>query len=58
MTPYLDRLIELGFVERTVPPPEVGLPRSRNSQYVIADPYLRFYFALVDPWRSAIELGQ
>lgn len=58
VTPYLDRLIELGFVERTVPPPEVGLPRSRNSQYVIADPYLRFYFALVDPWRSAIELGQ
>ena len=58
VTPYLDRLIELGLVERRVPPPEAGLPRSRNSQYVIADPYLRFYFALVDPWRSAIQLGQ
>lgn len=58
VTPYLDRLIELGFVERRVPPPEQSLPRSRNSQYVIADPYLRFFFALVDPWRSAIELGQ
>jgi hypothetical protein len=46
------------LVERTVPPPEVRLPRSRNSRYLIADPYLRFYFALVDPWRSAIELGQ
>jgi hypothetical protein len=50
--------MELGIVERRVPPPEAGLPRSRNSQYVIADPYLRFYFALVDPWRSAIQAGQ
>ena len=58
VTPYLDRLIELGLVERRVPPPEAGLPRSRNSQYVMGDPYLRFYFALVDPWRSAIQLGQ
>lgn len=58
VTPYLDRLMELGIVERRVPPPEAGLPRSRNSQYVIADPYLRFYFALVDPWRSAIQGGQ
>ncbi len=58
VTPYLDRLMELGIVERRVPPPEVGLPRSRNSQYVIADPYLRFYFALLDPWRSAIQAGQ
>ena len=58
VTPYLDRLMELGIVERRVPPPEAGLPRSRNSQYVIADPYLRFYFALVDPWRSAIQAGQ
>ncbi len=58
VTPYLDRLMELGLVERRVPPPEAGLPRSRNSQYVIADSYLRFYFALVDPWRSAIQAGQ
>ncbi len=58
VTPYLDRLMELGIVERRVPPPEAGLPRSRNSQYVIADPYLRFYFALLDPWRSAIQAGQ
>jgi hypothetical protein len=58
VTPYLDRLIELGLVTRRVPPPDVGLPRSRSSQYVIGDPYLRFYFALVDPWRSAIQLGQ
>ncbi len=58
VTPYLDRLIDLGLVERRVPPPEADLPRSRNSQYVIADSYLRFYFALVDPWRSAIQLGQ
>lgn len=58
VTPYLERLIDLDLVERRVPPPEAGQPRSRNSQYVIADPYLRFFFALVDPWRSAIQQGQ
>ncbi|MHB8892918.1 MAG: ATP-binding protein [Candidatus Limnocylindrales bacterium] len=58
VTPYLERLIDLDLVERRVPPPEASLPRSRNSQYVVADQYLRFYFALVDPWRSAIQQGQ
>jgi hypothetical protein len=57
-TPYLERLIELGLVERRVPPNHVADPRPRISQYVLADGYLRFYYALVDPWRSAIQLGQ
>lgn len=58
VAPYLERLIDLDLVERRVPPPEVGLPRSRNSQYIVADQYLRFYFALIDPWRNAIQQGQ
>jgi AAA+ ATPase superfamily predicted ATPase len=56
--PYLERLMALELVERQVPPLEASEPRPRTSRYVIADPYLRFYFALVDPWRSAILLGQ
>jgi AAA+ ATPase superfamily predicted ATPase len=56
--PYLDRLMELGLVERRVPPNHRTDPRPRISQYVLADGYLRFYYALVDPWRSAIQLGQ
>ena len=57
-TPYLERLIELGLVERRTLPTHQTDPRPRISQYVLADGYLRFYYALVDPWRSAIQLGQ
>jgi hypothetical protein len=45
-------------VERRTPPGDHVAPRSRISQYVLADGYLRFYYAHVDPWRSAIQLGQ
>jgi hypothetical protein len=58
VAPYLDRLIRLELVERRTLPVEASEPRPRISRYVLADPYLRFYFALVDPWRSAILLGQ
>lgn len=58
VAPYLDRLIGLGLVQRRVLPLDHVAPRPRTSQYVLADPYLRFYFALVDPWRSAIQRGQ
>lgn len=58
VAPYLERLQDLGLVERRTPPQQSSVPRPRTSQYVIADHYLRFYYALVDPWRSAIQLGQ
>lgn len=58
VAPYLERLQDLGLVERRVPPQQSNVPRPRTSQYVIADHYLRFYYAMVDPWRSAIQLGQ
>jgi AAA+ ATPase superfamily predicted ATPase len=58
INPYLDRLIQLGLVERRTLPGEAREVRPRKSQYVLADPYLRFYFALVDPWRSAIQQGR
>jgi hypothetical protein len=58
ITPYLDRLQELDLVTRRTPPGDATAPRPRISQYVLSDPYLRFFYALVDPWRSAITLGQ
>lgn len=58
VAPYLDRLREMGLVERRVLPVQASVPQPRVSQYVIADPYLRFYYAMVDPWRSPIQLGQ
>lgn len=56
--PYLERLVSLGIVDRRTLPPEVGDLRPRTSRYVIADHYLRFYFRMVDPHRSAIQVGQ
>jgi uncharacterized protein len=58
VAPYLEKLIHLGLVERRTPPSEQRETRPRTSQYVVADPYLRFYFALLDPWRSAIGQGR
>lgn len=56
--PYLDRLIHLGLVVRLTLPSQAHEVRPRISRYVLADHYLRFYFALVDPWRSAIQQGR
>jgi AAA+ ATPase superfamily predicted ATPase len=56
--PYLERLIALGLVNRLTLPSEAREVRPRISQYVLADHYLRFYFALVDPWRSAVQQGR
>lgn len=58
VNPYLDKLIQLGLVDRRTLPGEAKEVRPRISQYVLADQYLRFYFALVDPWRSAIQQGR
>lgn len=58
VVPYLEKLIDLDLVERRVLPTELSVARPRTSQYVLRDPYLRFYFAIIDPWRSAIQLGQ
>ncbi len=57
VNPYLDRLLELGLVDRRVPPAEETRPRPRTSQWVLADGYLRFYYRFIDPCRSAIQLG-
>lgn len=58
VTPYLAKLLQLGLVERRTPPGDARDVRPRISQYVLADPYLRFYFALLDPWRSPIQQGK
>jgi AAA+ ATPase superfamily predicted ATPase len=56
--PYLDRLIQLGLVIRRTLPSDAQEVRPRISQYALADQYLRFYFAMIDPWRSAIQQGR
>jgi len=53
----LDKLIELGFIEREIPFGEQ--PKNcKKSIYKIADPFMDFFFRFVIPNRSLIELGR
>jgi AAA+ ATPase superfamily predicted ATPase len=53
----LDKLIELGFIEREIPFGE-NPKNSKKSSYRIADPFMDFYYRYVVPRRSLIELGR
>jgi AAA+ ATPase superfamily predicted ATPase len=54
---YLSVLQELGYVERQVPATVRRPEKSRKGRYMIADPYLRFYFRFLHPNLSFIERG-
>lgn len=58
ITKYLAVLRELGYVERLVPTTVRRPEKSRQGRYVITDPYLRFYYRFLAPYRSAIEQGR
>jgi AAA+ ATPase superfamily predicted ATPase len=53
----LDKLIELGFIEREIPFGEHP-NNSKKSLYKIVDPFIDFYYRFVIPNRSFIELGR
>lgn len=56
---YLNRLAVLGYIERrlpaTVPPDQRG--RSRQSRYVLADQFLRFFYRFISPNLVSVEQG-
>ena len=54
---YLDVLRSLGIVERLVPVTETRPEKSRKGLYGIKDPFLRFWFRFVHPFRDRLELG-
>jgi hypothetical protein len=55
LTPYLDQLIRLGFVERRR---SFGASdRERDARYAVVDPLTRFWYRLVRPNLSAISRG-
>lgn len=49
VAPYLKRLGEMGLVEARTSLD--ASPRSRNTRYALADPFLAFWFRFVFPWR-------
>ncbi|HIP73440.1 MAG TPA: ATP-binding protein [Anaerolineae bacterium] len=60
LSPYLKRLVELGFVERRLPA-TIPFPQrhaTTRSRYHLSDPYLRFYFRFIDPHLDFIEQKQ
>lgn len=55
--PHLRELVDLGLLARVVPVTEQDQLRPRRVSYRIAEPYLRFYFTLVEPRRAQILIG-
>lgn len=53
----LDKLIQLGYIEREVPFGE-NIKNSKKSFYYISDPFLSFYFKFIVPNRSLIEIDR
>jgi AAA+ ATPase superfamily predicted ATPase len=55
---YLDILRRMRLVEKRAPITEKHAERSTKGIYLIADPFLRFWFRFVFPNRSTIDLGK
>jgi len=56
LTPYLNTLAELGFVEKQVPISEKNPGKSRKGLYFISDNFIRFWFKYVYPFKGELEL--
>lgn len=54
---YLDILREMRVVKRAVPASEPRPERSKKGLYQITDPFLRFWFRYVHPYRASLEQG-
>lgn len=50
LAPFLNRLVDAGFVERLVDP-----TRDRRPQYALADPFLQLHYAVLDPHRARLR---
>lgn len=53
----LDKLINLGYIEREIPFGE-NYKNSKKGLYKITDPFMDFYYRFIVPNRSLIELGR
>jgi len=55
---YLASLVELGFVAREVPITEAMPDKSRKGRYLIADPFIQFWYRFVYANYSLLEAGR
>ena len=56
ITPQLLRLRELGFIDKHIPFGD-DEKKSKKGVYFVSDPLLQFHYRLVQPYRSALEMG-
>ncbi|MDR1100886.1 MAG: ATP-binding protein [Clostridiales bacterium] len=56
LSPYLNTLIDLGFIEKQVPITENNPEKSRKGLYFISDNFMRFWFKYVAPNKSQLEI--
>lgn len=54
---YLSIIRDTGFVERVLPVSDTN-PDSRRGRYVVADPYLRFYYRFLAAHQTKLAIGQ
>ncbi len=52
---YLELLLDTGYVERRRS--LTAAPHSRQGRYHLTDPFLRFYFRFISPYRGQIAAG-
>jgi len=57
ITPYITTLMGLGFIEKQVPITEKYPEKSRKGLYFIADPFIKYWFRYVYPFKGELELG-
>ena len=55
---YLSVLTDLTIIRREVPVTEWSFEKSKKGRYLLEDPFFRFWFHYVYPYRSFIEEGQ
>jgi len=55
VSPYLDKLIDAGYVERRVP--LTGPVNTRQGRHHVTDPFLRFYFRFLSTRLDQLALG-
>lgn len=54
---YLDILQQMRIVRRLVPATEIQPENSKKGIYQITDPFLRFWFRYVQPYRGSLDIG-
>lgn len=57
LSSYLNTLIALRLVKREVPVTEKNPHTSKKGAYSLSDSFLRFYFSIIYPNQSLIEIG-